>query len=131
MMAALQQKVRKALSNVADVDEGQSIFSDDEAAVGFYVNAKQVAHFIADDSLELRLTRKAIGAHRTRLKADPRVVLRRGASDWLIVAFATALDVPFIVELAEIAAAAHRPAAGVPAKPPPIGADLARRRRFH
>ena len=40
-------------------------------------------------------------------------------------------DLPLIVELAEMAAAAHRPPSGYAVKPPPTGADLARRRRFH
>jgi hypothetical protein len=43
----------------------------------------------------------------------------------------TAADVDFVVELAERAAEAHLPAPGHMAKPPPTGAALARRKRFH
>ena len=107
---------------------GDSVFSEGEA---LWVNAKQVAHFIAPDALELRLTRPLISEHRARLKADPRVELRRSASDWIVLHFESGADVALIVELARLAAAAHQPANGAPPKRPPAGADLERRRRFH
>jgi hypothetical protein len=94
------------------------------------VNGTQVAN-LDDDALGLRLTRKVISAHRPRLKADARVDLRRSGSDWIIVRLSGPDAVDLAVELAELAAGAHRPPPGVTSTPPPTGADLARRRRFH
>jgi hypothetical protein len=59
------------------------------------------------------------------------VTLRASPSDWLTVEFGTAADEVFVLELAEIAAAAHRPAGAAAGLLPPTGAALARRRRFH
>jgi hypothetical protein len=127
-MDALAGRIRKALLAIDGVQLGESVFSEGEA---FWVNGKQVAHYMSDGHMEIRLTKPMISANRTRLKADPRVELRRNASDWLIVRYGSAKDVPLISELAGIAVAAHRAPAGSPVKPPPTGADLARRRRFH
>lgn len=110
------------------VESPGTYYSDEDA---FWVNGKEVAHFHGDDAIELRLTKKEISTNRPRLKADDRVELRKSSSDWLIVRFAAPRDVPFIVELAEIATAAHRARRGTTAKPPPTGAALERRRRFH
>jgi hypothetical protein len=76
------------------------------------------------------LTRKVVSAHRARLKADDRIEVR-GSSDWIGLRVARAADVALAVELAALAADVYRPADGSPCKPPPEGADLARRRRFH
>ena len=65
------------------------------------------------------------------LKADERVDLLRSGGDWIGVLVKKPADTALALELAELAAAAHRPADGSPCKPPPIGADLARRKRFH
>jgi hypothetical protein len=70
-------------------------------------------------------------AVRAELRADPRVSLRPGSSDWLTVEFHSQEDERFVVSLFEAAAAAHRPADGSTVTPPPKGADLARRRCFH
>jgi hypothetical protein len=118
------------LAAVEGFVEGSSIFSEDDADRAYFVNGTQVAN-MDENALGLRLTRKVISAHRPRLKADPRVDLRKSGSDWIIVAIASDDDVELAVELAELAAAAHRPPPGVTAKPPPTGAELARRRRFH
>jgi hypothetical protein len=96
----------------------------------YWVNAKQLANPVGDDELAMRLTRKVVSQHRARLKADDRVELR-GSSDWIGVLVTKPADVAFVVELAELAAAQYRPTDGTPCKPPPEGADLARRRRFH
>ena len=85
---------------------------------------------VADDELAVRLSRKVIGQHRARLRDDERVTLR-GSSDWIGLRVAAPADVAIAVELAELAAAQYRPTDGSPCKPPPEGADLARRRRFH
>ncbi|HEY8172933.1 MAG TPA: hypothetical protein VIH21_07580, partial [Dehalococcoidia bacterium] len=69
--------------------------------------------------------------HRERLKSDPRVRRHGASSDWIDIRFDTRADVMFVRELAELAANAHRPIDGQPLKPPPTGAALERRRRFH
>jgi hypothetical protein len=96
----------------------------------YWVNAKQLANPVSDDELAIRLTRKVISQHRPRLKADDRVEIR-GSSDWVGVLVAKPADTELVVELCELAAAVYRPTDGSPCKPPPEGADLARRRRFH
>ena len=103
----------------------------DDSEPAYFVNATQVAEVVDPRSVGLRLTRKVISAHRLRLKADPRVELFRSGSDWLHVHLSSSDDIALLVELAELAAGAHRPPPGVPLKPPPMGADLERRRRFH
>jgi hypothetical protein len=102
----------------------------DEGDPAYWVNAKQMANPVSDDALALRITRKVVSAHRPRLKADDRVELR-GSSDWVGVTVRTTADVALAVELAELAAAQYRPTDGSPCQPPPVGADLERRRRFH
>lgn len=92
------------------------------------MNGAEVAHFDAEDAIDLRLTRAVISAHRARLKADPRVTLRRSGGDWVEVTFASAEDVAFVAELAALAVDAH---ADRPSRSPPTGPELARRRRFH
>lgn len=104
------------------------MFRDEPA---FWVDGKEIAHFDREDAIDLRLTRAVISAHRARLKADARVTLRRSGGDWVEVRFAKEEDLPFVVELAGLAAAAHRPDPGRPSKPPPAGPELERRRRFH
>ena len=117
-----------ALGTVDDFAEGSSIFSNDDADRAYFVNGTQVASMHTEGRLELRLTRKVISAHRPRLKAEPSVALR-SSSDWITVDLDA--DPALVLELAELAAAAHRPPPGVTTKPPPTGADLERRRRFH
>ena len=102
----------------------------EESSPAYWVNAKQLANPMGDDELAIRLTRKVISQHRARLKADERVELR-GSSDWIGLLVTKPGDAAFVVELCELAAAVYRPTDGSPCKPPPEGADLARRRRFH
>lgn len=128
MAPPLRDRVRRALLRAEGVSESPSMFTD---ALAFWVDGKEIAHFDADDVLDLRLTRAVIREHRARLKADARVTLRRSGGDWVEVRFAGAEDVAFVGELAELAAAAHRPAPGAAAKAPPVGPALDRRRRFH
>ncbi len=128
MTQQLRRRLRKSLLSIDGVVESPGIFGDGDA---FWVNGKQIAHFRDEDVLELRLRRRAISAQRARLKDDPRVELRAGASDWIQIHVISNADLPFILELAEQAAEAHRAPAGVSAKPPPEGRDLERRRRFH
>ena len=95
------------------------------------MNGTQIAHWRDPWTLELRLTKRVISERRAELKQDPRVTLRRGSSDWLMLRFDSRDDVIFAARLAIAAADAHRPPDGVPLKPPPEGAALERRRRFH
>lgn len=128
-MTPLQRRARKALLAIDGVVEGDNVFYNDRTA--FWVNGKQVAHWRDDASFELRLTRRVISEHRARLKADPCIELRRGASDWLIVRCERTADLGLLGELAQLAVAAHMPPDGEALRPPPGGADLERRRRFH
>jgi hypothetical protein len=109
--------------------EGLSIFGSTDEDLAYFVNGKQVVNEIHGE-LELRLTRKIISARRSELKVDPRVELR-GSSDWLTVRTSKTADDVFVLGLARLAAEAHRPGHAEIVRPPPTGADLARRRRFH
>jgi 2,4-dienoyl-CoA reductase-like NADH-dependent reductase (Old Yellow Enzyme family) len=88
-----------------------------------------VAHFDSERSLDVRLTRQVIRARRSELKADERITLRASGSDWLEVRLDTESDVELALSLVEQAVAANLPDAEP--GPPPTGAELARRRRFH
>jgi len=123
----LEKRIRKELRSIADVLESPGTFSHDQA---YWVNAKEIAHF-HDGDLELRLTRSVFSAHRERLRADARIERRAPSSDWIIVRCQSPRDVALVRELAELAAAAHRPPPGVLPELPPTGAALERRRRFH
>jgi len=127
-MNRLASGIRRSLLELDGVVESEGAFGDGQA---FWVNGKQIASFHGSDAIELRITRQVFREHRDRLKADRRVRRHGASSDWIDVSFGSAEDAQFVVELAEMAAAAHRAPVGVTAKPPPTGADLARRRRFH
>jgi len=125
---SLAQRLRKALLAIPGVVESPGVFNDADA---FWINGTQIAHWRDEWTLELRLTKKVISQRRAELKQDARVQLRPGASDWIMLHFDGRDDVIFVARLAIAAAEAHRPADGTPLKPPPTGADLERRRRFH
>lgn len=127
-MASLAQRLRKALLEIDDVIAGDSIF--EEGAEAFFVDARQMAQII-DGEAHIRLSWPVIREHRDRLRTDARVRIPRSGTDWLAVTFRTAKDLPLVLELVELAAAQYRPPPGRPARPPPTGADLARRRRWH
>lgn len=128
--SAALRRTWKALAAIDDFELGSNIFGGDDDPA-YWVNATQVANPDEEHGLALRLTRKVISAHRARLKADERVDLLRSGGDWIGLTISKPADTDLALELAELAAAAHRPADGSPCKPPPIGADLARRKRFH
>jgi hypothetical protein len=121
------RKLRQALAAIDGVEESPSAYKQD---VGYWVNGKEIAHFEAG-AIDIRLTRSGIRDRRAQLRADPRVRLRASGSDWLAVELTGPDATAFVIELVEAAAAAHRAAPGTIAAPPPDGADLARRRRFH
>ena len=70
-------------------------------------------------------------AHTQGRTEDPRVHRRAAGSDWVTVDCAAPGGADLAVELVGIAARVHAPADGEPAKPPPDGARLRSRRRFH
>lgn len=127
-MASLRRAIAAAVTSIDDVIASESMFSSGDA---YWVNGKEIAHFEDDSTLEIRLTKAVIRDRRPAFKADNRVELRPSGADWITVRFATQEDVAFIADLVEVAAQAHRPASGGTPTPPPTGADLERRRRFH
>ncbi len=126
---SFRERLEARLQTLPDVQRSASAFGAEDA---YWVNGKEVLHFDAPDVVDVRLTRAEIRMRRQELRDDSRVQLRRSSSaDWIEVRFATAADVDFVVQLAEVSAAAHRARDGSAAKSPPTGADLERRRRFH
>lgn len=93
------------------------------------VGKREVAHFDGDHTLDVRLTKPAIAEWRPALRADDRVVLRSGSSDWLEFRIGSPEDAEFAFSLVVDAVAANRKTA--PAESPPTGAELQRRRGFH
>ncbi|MFQ5967378.1 MAG: luciferase family protein [Acidimicrobiia bacterium] len=128
MTASVRTSLQEALCTISGIVESDSMFKDDLA---YWVNGKEIAHFESDRVIEIRLTRSVISENRARLRADQRVDLRRSGSDWIEVVFTKSRDRDFVLELAELAAAAHRAPPGATPSPPPTGGDLERRRRFH
>jgi hypothetical protein len=129
-MNALERSLRKAFRAVDGVLESPSALGTDED-IAYWVNGKEIAHWDRDGSIDIRLTRKGISGRRAELKADERVDLRRSGSDWVQVRCTSREDVALALDLFEAAVAAHAAPPGQTPKPPPTGADLARRRRFH
>lgn len=121
----------RAMGRIAGLVEGPSTFADDDLPRAYWSHGKQVVNLFSPDRVELRVTKAVIRSERDRLKADPRVELRPNASDWLTVVVTRPADADLVVELAGLAAAAHRSATPLDRPPVPDGADLARRRRFH
>ena len=106
---------------------GDGVFTKGPA---IWSGTREVAHFHDESGeLEVRLTKPVVRARRADLKSDPRVTLRRSASDWVSFAIAVPADEDDALELVRVAIDAN--ALTAPAGPPPSGADLARRRRFH
>jgi hypothetical protein len=127
-MLVSMSDLRAKLAGIDGVEASDSMF---KAALAYWVNRKEIAHFESDSVIDIRLTRAVIRRRRAELRADGRVRLRPGSSDWLTVEIQGPPDEAFVLELVESAAEAHRPAAGTPPAPPPSGPDLDRRRRFH
>jgi len=94
-----------------------------------WAGRREVAHIDFDGALEIRLTKQQIRARRDELLADERVTLRASGSEWLEVRVASEADIAFAMSLVRDAVAANLPTAEP--GPPPTGADLERRRRFH
>lgn len=94
-----------------------------------WVGRREVAHVDRDGRLDLRMTRSEIRARRADLRADDRVELRDNGSDWLSLSVTEERDVTDALEFLGAAVAANTLTAEP--GPPPRGADLERRRRFH
>ena len=106
---------------------GDGVFTEGQA---IWCGTREVAHFHdGTRELEVRLTKAGVREHRAELKADPRVTLRKSASDWVAFEVAKRADEKDALELVRLAVQFNAPTA--PAGLPPSGADLARRRRFH
>jgi hypothetical protein len=127
-MASGARTLEHRLAVISGVSVSESMFGRGDA---YWVNGKEIAHFEGVGVIEVRLTRGFIRARRRELKADGRVELRPSGADWITVRFGDEADEAFVVGLVTAAAEAHRPPAGVAAKPPPTGAELQRRQRFH
>jgi len=127
-MSTLAGRLREAILAIDGVMVGESIF--DEGHEAFFVDSRQMAG-IFDGFVSLRLTWPVVREHRERLRADPRVEIPRSGTDWITIKFRSAKDLPIVLEFANLAANQYRPPKSVPLRPPPAGADLARRRRWH
>lgn len=128
-MATLRERLELRLGAIDDVEAGESSFGPGD---GYWVNGKEILHFDSDDRVDLRLTRSEIRQRRRTLRADERVDLRSSSTaDWLGIRLVRPSDIEFILELAAVAAAAHRATPEQISQLPPTGPDLERRRRFH
>lgn len=124
----LRARIEQQLADVTGLQPGESMYGH---GLAFWANVKEVVHFEHDNVIEIRLTRPLIRDRRQQLKADGRVQLRPHGGDWMSIRYDVDEDVGFVIALATLASEAHQPPPGVPAKPPPTGPDLARRKRFH
>jgi hypothetical protein len=93
---------------------GESAFGGGPA---LWVNAKQITNEIDADTVEVRVGRK-------HMKPNG-LMPHTKTSDWCVV---PAKHTKQLAELIELAASQHRVDAPLP---PPTGADMERRKRFH
>ena len=93
---------------------GESAFGGGPA---LWVNRKQITNQIDDDTMEVRIGRK----HIKQRALEPHTT----TSDWCVV---PAKHTKQLAELIELAASQHRVDDPLP---PPTGADMERRKRFH
>lgn len=123
------REIEEMLGRCAEANDaaiGESTFGHGEAV---FVGKREVAHLDGPATLDIRLTKAAIRERRSDLREDPRVHLRRNASDWLEFTVGAVDDIADAETLLTAAIEANRPTA-TPG-PPPTGAELERRRRFH
>lgn len=129
MAVTLKQRVRKQLSSLDHVEEGDAIFDPSER--GFFVDGRLVAEFAGPNTIGVRLTWPLIRDRKKTFVDDPRIDPIRSGTDWVTVQFRRANDLALVATLVELAAQQYLPPPGQPLRPPPTGADLDRRRRFH
>jgi len=72
-----------------------------------WVGRRELAHFDADDTLDVRLTWRLISERRAELRSDVPVALRPGSSDWIDVTIANESDRSFAV--GSLVRRRHRP----------------------
>lgn len=65
----LAEHLREAIARLDGVTESESMFKD---GLAYWVNGKEVAHFDAGQTIDIRLTRDLIRSRRAELRADPR-----------------------------------------------------------
>jgi hypothetical protein len=123
----LQLSLWLRLLELPGIEEGQNSWGEGPA---LWINAKQVANFTRDGTIELRLTRRVISGRQAELRADARAILR-GSSDWLGFHFESEADIEPVLELARLLPPLYLPEDGTAPKPPPMGAAMERRKRFH
>jgi hypothetical protein len=100
-----QRAFIERVARVTGAAVGEASLGDGPAV---FVGKREIAHFHPDGSLDVRLTKKLIRARHDELRADARVTLRPGASDWLEVSIVTSADTNFAARLATDAVAANR-----------------------
>ena len=103
-------------TKVEGVLVGESAFGGGPA---LWANGKQITNQIDDDTMEVRVGRKHIRS--LGLEGHTKT------SDWCVV---QAKHTKRLAELIELAASQHRSSDGS-VVPPPTGADMERRKRFH
>jgi hypothetical protein len=114
------------LDVVDDVTLAEGAFN---AGPALWVGSREIAHFDQDTTLDVRLTKASIRSQRQALQNDQRVTLRKHQSDWIALSIEPDSDVKWARAMVVAAVEANR--ATAPSGPPPDGAELARRRRFH
>jgi hypothetical protein len=117
--------LRGIAESIDGVEVGEGAFAP---GLALWTGRREIAHFDGPTRLDIRLTRGLIRLSRDELKRDGRVTLRRGTSDWVCFDVSDG-DIAAVTALVTRAVAANLPSA--PKGPPPSGADLDRRRRFH
>jgi hypothetical protein len=113
----------------AEIDGAQLGAGAFAAGAALWVGRREIAHIDADGALDLRLTKAVIRRHRVEFDSDERTTLRAPGSDWLEIRVDRTADVDFALSLVEEAVRANLATATL--GPPPSGAALERRRRFH
>jgi hypothetical protein len=105
---------------------GEGAFSPGPA---IWAGRREIAHFDPDGALDVRLTRAVIRLRRAELESNQRVTLRASSSDWIAVGVDDDESADCATEFVASALAVNLPT--TEPGPPPSGADLERRRRFH
>ncbi|MEA3076498.1 MAG: hypothetical protein QOF60_1406 [Actinomycetota bacterium] len=120
-----EETLRGIAASIGGVEVGEGAFAP---GIALWVGRREIAHFDGPNVLDVRMTRALIRTNRDELNRDGRVRLRRSTSDWLGFDVSDG-DTAAVTMLITQAVAANLPTA--PDGPPPSGADLERRRRFH
>src|SRR5271154_7267754 len=101
----MQDELMERLGRLDGAVVSEGAFSPGPA---LWVGKREIAHFDGDQTLDVRLTKSVIAGRRSALRADDRVVLRPGTSDWLEVSIESPEDAEFAISLVVDAVAADR-----------------------